>query len=63
MNNTATNITRVNPAINPAERVSLLFTADALGPWAFHCHILYHMDVGMFRVVLVTEDSVAEETS
>ena len=41
--------------VKPAEKVSLLFNADALGPWAFHCHILYHMDAGMFRVVEVRE--------
>ncbi len=41
--------------VKPAEKVSLLFNADALGPWAFHCHILYHMDAGMFRVVEVVE--------
>ena len=37
----------------PAERLSLLVSVDALGPWAFHCHILYHMDLGMFRVAMV----------
>ncbi|HBG52151.1 MAG TPA: hypothetical protein DDW89_10130, partial [Gammaproteobacteria bacterium] len=26
---------------------------DASGDWAFHCHLLYHMDLGMFRVVRV----------
>lgn len=36
--------------VKPAERLSLLVTADAVGRWAFHCHILYHMEVGMFRV-------------
>lgn len=41
--------------IKPAERVSLNITADALGNWAFHCHILYHMEAGMFRVVSVRE--------
>ena len=41
--------------VKPAERVSLLFTADAVGPWAFHCHVLYHMEAGMFRVVRVSE--------
>jgi FtsP/CotA-like multicopper oxidase with cupredoxin domain len=45
--------------VKPAERISLLVTADAPGPWAFHCHVLYHMDAGMFRVVQVTEGSVA----
>ena len=29
------------------------FTADALGDWAFHCHLLYHMHAGMMRVVSV----------
>ncbi len=29
------------------------FTADAPGDWAFHCHMLYHMHAGMFRVVSV----------
>jgi CopA family copper-resistance protein len=40
--------------VKPAERVSLLITADAVGPWAFHCHMLYHMEVGMFRIVQVS---------
>ena len=34
-------------------RVSLLVTADEPGRWAFHCHLLYHMEMGMFRVVRV----------
>ena len=41
--------------VKPAERVSLLFTADAPGPWAFHCHVLYHMEAGMFRVIHVMD--------
>jgi len=39
--------------VQPAQRVSFLVTADALGRWAWHCHLLYHMDAGMFREVLV----------
>jgi CopA family copper-resistance protein len=39
--------------VKPAERVSFVFTADAPGRWAFHCHLLYHMETGMFRTVLV----------
>ena len=35
-------------------RVSLLVTADEPGRWAFHCHLLYHMEMGMFRVVRVS---------
>lgn len=41
--------------VKPAERVSVAVTADAPGPWAFHCHLLLHMEAGMFRVVAVSE--------
>jgi CopA family copper-resistance protein len=41
--------------VKPAERVSFLIEVDAPGRWAFHCHILYHMEVGMFRVFEVSE--------
>ena len=41
--------------VKPAERLSLLVTANEAGRWAFHCHILYHMEVGMFRVFEVSE--------
>lgn len=41
--------------VKPAERVSLLATPLDAGPWAFHCHILLHMDLGMFRVFQVSE--------
>ncbi|MDR4461911.1 MAG: copper resistance system multicopper oxidase [Nitrospirales bacterium] len=40
--------------VKPAERVSVAITADAPGRWAFHCHLLFHMEAGMFRVVEVT---------
>jgi len=40
-------------SVQPAQRVSFLLTADALGGWAWHCHILYHMEAGMFRQVVV----------
>ncbi|BAV33276.1 copper resistance protein CopA [Sulfuricaulis limicola] len=39
--------------VQPAQRVSFLVTADALGRWAWHCHLLLHMDAGMFREVVV----------
>jgi FtsP/CotA-like multicopper oxidase with cupredoxin domain len=39
--------------VKPSEKVSYLFTADTPGHWAFHCHLLYHMETGMFRTVLV----------
>jgi FtsP/CotA-like multicopper oxidase with cupredoxin domain len=41
--------------VKPAERLSVLVTADARGRWAMHCHILYHMEAGMFRVVEVID--------
>ena len=40
--------------IKPAERLSFLVTADTPGRWAFHCHLLYHMEAGMFREVHVS---------
>ena len=39
--------------VKPAERLSVVVSADAPGPWAFHCHLLLHMEAGMFRVVQV----------
>ncbi len=41
-------------SVKPGERVSALITAEAPGDWAFHCHLLYHMKAGMFRVVSVS---------
>ena len=41
--------------VQPGQRVEYDVTADAPGPWAYHCHLLYHMDAGMFRVVDVKE--------
>jgi FtsP/CotA-like multicopper oxidase with cupredoxin domain len=40
-------------SVQPAQRVSFLVNADAPGRWAWHCHLLYHMDAGMFREVVV----------
>jgi len=39
--------------VRPAQRLSYAVTADALGRWAYHCHLLYHMEAGMFREVEV----------
>jgi len=41
--------------VKPAERLSVAITADAPGRWAFHCHLLLHMEAGMFRVVEVSD--------
>ena len=40
--------------VQPAQRISFLVTADAIGRWAWHCHIMFHMDAGMFREVVVS---------
>jgi FtsP/CotA-like multicopper oxidase with cupredoxin domain len=39
--------------VKPGERLSFIYTADTPGHWAFHCHLLYHMETGMFRTVLI----------
>jgi CopA family copper-resistance protein len=39
--------------VKPAERLSVAITPDERGPFAFHCHLTAHMEMGMFRVVLV----------
>jgi FtsP/CotA-like multicopper oxidase with cupredoxin domain len=42
--------------VQPAQRISALITPRDKGRWAFHCHILYHMERGMFRVVQVADE-------
>ena len=39
--------------VQPGAKISYLMTADALGEWAYHCHLLYHMP-GMFRKVVIS---------
>lgn len=39
--------------VKPGERLSFDVVPDELGKWAFHCHLLFHMELGMFRVVAV----------
>lgn len=41
-------------SVKPAERLTAAITADAPGQWAMHCHLLLHMEMGMFRVVEVS---------
>jgi CopA family copper-resistance protein len=40
--------------VQPAQRVAYGVTANAPGRWAYHCHMLYHMDAGMMREVVVS---------
>ena len=39
----------------PGTRRAYRVRADALGRWAYHCHLLFHMESGMFREVAVSE--------
>jgi CopA family copper-resistance protein len=40
--------------MQPAQRISYAVTANAPGRWAYHCHMLYHMEAGMMREVVVS---------
>jgi CopA family copper-resistance protein len=39
--------------LHPGQQIRYAVSADAPGNWAFHCHLLYHMEAGMFREVHV----------
>ena len=39
----------------PGTKRSYRVRADALGRWAYHCHLFFHMEAGMFREVRVEE--------
>jgi len=39
--------------VQPGSKISYLVSADAMGSWAYHCHLLYHMP-GMFRIIQVS---------
>lgn len=41
-------------SVQPAQRVTYAVAADAPGRWAYHCHMLYHMEAGMFRELVVS---------
>jgi CopA family copper-resistance protein len=43
-------------SVKPAERLTLAITPVEPGQWAMHCHLLLHMELGMFRVVEVVSD-------
>ncbi|MCP1647771.1 copper resistance system multicopper oxidase [Pseudomonas nitroreducens] len=49
---------RFNPlkhvvSVAPGSTLEVDVPADALGEWAFHCHLIYHMAAGMMRKVIV----------
>ncbi|MAK60059.1 MAG: copper-binding protein [Ponticaulis sp.] len=43
--------------VKPAEKLSFDVSADHVGDWAFHCHLLYHMAAGMMQVVSILPDA------
>ena len=45
--------------IKPGATVDVDVPADAEGPWAFHCHQLYHMETGMMRKIEVVRETAA----
>ena len=46
--------------VPPGGSYSVLVTADEIGEWAFHCHLLYHMASGMMRQVVVAKLDAAD---
>ena len=45
--------------VQPGGTVTFDVTTDAVGDWAFHCHMLYHMHAGMMRIVQVRGEGAA----
>ena len=43
--------------VAPGSSYSVMLTADEPGEWAFHCHLLYHMNSGMVTKVVVARMS------
>jgi FtsP/CotA-like multicopper oxidase with cupredoxin domain len=37
--------------VPPGSKMTVAFDADNAGVWPMHCHLLYHLDTGMFTVV------------
>ncbi len=48
--------------VKPGERLSVDVSADHVGDWAFHCHLLFHMHAGMMQVVSVMPRGDADLT-
>ena len=46
--------------VQPGSSATFDLTADEVGDWAFHCHLLYHMHSGMFQIVTVASPSGAQ---
>ncbi|WP_434131464.1 copper resistance system multicopper oxidase [Methylocaldum sp. GT1BB] len=48
--------------VKPGETVHVDVPVDAPGEWAFHCHLVYHMETGMFRKIIVEPPDTAAKT-
>jgi CopA family copper-resistance protein len=46
-------------SVAPGMTLNVDVPVDAIGEWAFHCHLLYHMATGMFRKIIVEKQSAA----
>jgi CopA family copper-resistance protein len=40
-------------SVKPGEKIHYYLTANELGRWAYHCHLLYHMEAGMFTSAII----------
>ena len=49
--------------VPPGKTVTALLTADELGEWAIHCHLLYHMSAGMMNKLIVANVTDAQASS
>ncbi|UUM27567.1 copper resistance system multicopper oxidase [Acinetobacter colistiniresistens] len=51
--------------VPPGKTVTALLTADEIGEWAIHCHLLYHMSAGMMSKLIVAnvDDNKAAQTT
>ncbi|WP_168418143.1 multicopper oxidase domain-containing protein [Acinetobacter towneri] len=49
--------------VPPGKTVTALLTADELGEWAIHCHLLYHMSAGMMNKLIVAHVSDDQRSS
>ncbi|WP_168526650.1 copper resistance system multicopper oxidase [Acinetobacter sp. A3] len=49
--------------VPPRKTVTALLTADELGEWAIHCHLLYHMSAGMMNKLIVAQVSNDQRSS
>ncbi|WP_284389768.1 copper resistance system multicopper oxidase [Algimonas ampicilliniresistens] len=46
--------------VKPGEKLSADISAEHVGDWAFHCHLIYHMHAGMMQVVTVQPNPLIE---